>query len=197
MIKDSFGFLVGMNQGSSHRRLLLTAIERCIANQSFVYFDRRFVLELGAGPGSTPYLSRLCRSHNIDLQSLDDNSRWALEVLAACKPNPNHWCEAFNPKATSWHSEIDAILKMRPPLIAFVDLSPAEARGPVIDQLRAANVPIIIAHDTEGSGYMMDDPLSRFRYRLDDPNTGAITTAVSDTIDVSRWELPPIPPPVS
>jgi len=196
VIKDPFGFLVGMNQGSSHRRLLLTAIEWGIAGNSFEFFDRHSVLELGMGPGSTQYLSRLCRSHNIDLQSLDDNSRWALEVLAVCKPNPNHWCEAFNPKATSWHSEIDAILKMRPPLIAFVDLSPAEARGPVIDQLHWSNVPIIIAHDTEGSGYMMDGPLSRFRYRIDDPNTGAVTTAVSDIIDVSKWELPPIPLPV-
>lgn len=78
-------------------------------------------------------------------------------------------------------------------MIAFVDMAPAEARGPAIDQLHAANVPIIIAHDTEGSGYMMDGPLSRFRYRLDDPNTGAITTVVSDIIDVSKWELPPIP----
>ena len=77
------------------------------------------------------------------------------------------------------------------PSVLFIDHAPGERRR--VDIVRFAEAAeIIIAHDTEPKadhGYKMRAELAKFRYQVDYETSGAWPTAVSNTIDISRWPI--------
>lgn len=165
MTRDEF--IGEIDNWCSHRKLLFEALQHTSGK----------VIELGMGEGSTLQLHEYCKEHNRLLESYDANEEWAFhfEHLRSDIHKTqfiDDW-DSVDPKCS----------------LLFVDHSPGERRK--IDIERAFDkADVIVVHDTEPSadhGYQMRDVLKKFRYMVDDERDGAWTTAVSNTIEVTKW----------
>lgn len=163
-------FLNKMNAYGSHRTLLWNALE-----------DTKHlgkpVLELGSGPASTPFLRTYCSDNNLGLFSYDNSPHWAAVMKVEFVPD---W-----DKMTFWKDDFSVVL---------LDLAPGEYRKVALMKLKAD---IIVIHDSEPVGWNASDyqvrPLfNKFKYKIDDIATqkgDPWTTALSNTIDVSKWKV--------
>jgi hypothetical protein len=144
------------------------------------------------GHGSTPYLFEYAIRNNKCLTSYETNREWAdkFNDLIYSKFKIN----VISP--LSWDIAVDEILEEnKSPEVLLLDHAPGETRGDVLDQLQPFNG-IIIAHDTElgqaDSGYGMRQYFHKFKFVIDlhDPSkNGACATALSNTIEVTKWKL--------
>lgn len=167
---------------NNHLPLLFLALE---ATDGDVY-------ELGMGHGSTPYLFEYAIRN---------------KKLLTCYETNREWMEKFNDleytgfkrnliSPLSWDIVVDEILEdNKKPAVLLLDHAPGETRGDVLDQLQPFKG-VIVAHDTElgqaDSGYGMRQHFHKYKYVKDlhDPSQqGACATALSNTIDVTKWEL--------
>lgn len=76
--------------------------------------------------------------------------------------------------------------------VVFVDCDPAHRRADIVRWLAQSNVKIVVVHDTEPDGcpdYNWGDCMSGFKYRLHDTAEKPWTTALSNTIDVTKITL--------
>lgn len=165
MLKEDF--LKEIHGWSNHRILLWPALE---ATKHL----KLPVLELGAGSGSTPYLREYCKDAGLDFITCDNASmEYANMFQAVYTPDWDN-SGVFSPY---WG-------------VVLVDHSPGEHRKIAISKLHHAQ--IIVVHDTEKEAehdYKMNDGLTRYKYLLDYQPGGAGATAVSDFIDVTKFEL--------
>lgn len=152
----------GTNDWDSHRPLLYKSI--CMMAGS--------VYEFGCGFGSTELLQRYCTGRTFI--SCETNDEWAAKFK--------------NVVVVQDYSNICYPLEKLG--VLFVDCAPAEKRVQLIQYWRN-RVNVIVVHDTEiGAEYVygMSEVLSTFKYRLDyQPIGKPHTTAVSNTIDVTKW----------
>lgn len=160
-------FLKDVGNWSNHRYLLWPALEA-------TKHMRLPVLELGCGDGSTPYLQAYCKVNNLELFSYDYNKEWA---------------DKYNAIQSDWS---DLSIFSREYSVALVDESPGEHRKESIPLL--TNTKIIVCHDTEppaDHGYKMRDELKKFKFMIDlkTDEPGAWASAVSNVLDVTKWEL--------
>ena len=153
----------------SHRHLLWMALE---ATKHFGLP----VLELGCGDNSTPFLRRYCEDNNLELLSYDYDRDWAKKFNAF---HVKHW-----DLQVDWGRQYGVVL---------IDESPGEHRK---QSLMEANSQITIIHDSEPIGWNASDYQVRelfkwFKFTKDyqAPKPDAWTTALSNTIDVSKWDL--------
>jgi len=150
----------------NHRPLMYLALEATSGD----------VLELGVGRGSTDILSEYCLAHGRRLRSF--------EYLL-------HWWEQYRgfPHEVTHVQNWDDIHPIRAS-VALIDHSPGERRHQDII-LMAETVDIIVIHDTEpaATGYMLDRVWHLFKYRVDLKSDGAWASAVSNSIDVSQWDV--------
>lgn len=150
----------------SHRPLLWAALE---ATQGLV-------VEMGCGYGSTPFLTEYCNEHKRELASYENNEEWFNKM----KGQSPHIKYIMN-----WD-----FVQVRPSLL-FIDHAPGERRK--VDIYRYADIAkIIVAHDTEPAadhGYRMRAELKKFKYLIDYETDGAWASAVSNFIDVTKFEL--------
>lgn len=170
MTKDQF--LQGVQNWDNHRFLLWPALEATTGD----------VVEMGMGQGSTPFLNQYCADGHRHLFSYD---------------NTLSWVHKFEDYAGKYHrmfhvSDWDRISEIHPsPDVVLIDHAPGERRK--IDIPRFANTAkIIVAHDTEyeaDHGYQMRQEISKFKYSLEYKSPGAWATAMSNFIDVSKWEI--------
>lgn len=161
-------FTSKMNAYGSHRTLLWHALEAA-------KHTGKPVLELGSGPASTPFLRTYCSDNNLGLYSYDNSRHWAdvmkVEFVA-------DW-----DKMKFWNDSFSVVL---------LDLAPGEYRKTALMKL---NSEIIVIHDSEPPGWNASDykvrPLfTKFKYKIDDQaetKGDPWTTALSNTIDVSKW----------
>lgn len=155
------------NNWCNHRYLLWAALE----NTNHIPLP---VLELGCGWGSTPLIRDYCKDKGRDFVCYDYSYDWALKFGGIPVSN---WDEM-----DLWRKEYS---------ICLLDLSPGEYRKVALPKIRAK---VIIVHDSEPAGHTQADyrvrPLfKRFRYARDYKTTGAWTTALSNEIDVFKWDI--------
>jgi hypothetical protein len=150
----------------NHRPLLYLALEATGGD----------VLELGVGKGSTEILVDYCRDRGRRLRSFEYKREW-WEQYRHVAPEVRH--------VENW----DDIHPVQAG-VALIDHSPGERRHEDIIRM-ADTVDIIVIHDSEpaATGYMLDRVWHLFRYRCDLKSPGAWATAVSNTIDVSQWDV--------
>lgn len=163
MTKEKFTYYES-NWGS-HRPLLWAALE---ATKHF----QLPVLELGCGDNSTPFLKEYCKDNNLELISYDYNQEWAQRFGAVHVTNWDN---------IPWRKEYGVVL---------VDESPGEHRKISLSRLHHCKV--VVTHDTEPAadhGYRMRDELKRYKFMIDYSTDGAWASAVSDYIDVTKWEV--------
>lgn len=153
------------NPWHSHRPLLWEALE---ATKHF----KLPVLELGCGEGSTPLLRQYCQENGLQLLSYDYSAEYAKQYGAIHVTDWNN---------VPWRKEFGVVL---------VDESPGEHRKTSLSRLHHCKV--VVAHDSEPiayHGYNMQDQLDKYRYRLDYKDGDVWTSAVSNFIDVTKWEI--------
>lgn len=163
-------FLTGINPWGNHRELLYAALE---ATKEL----KLPVLELGSGPSSTPYLRQWCKDEKILFDTYETDRKWA--VVMNSKWVMSWDAESFWPNRYS---------------VCLLDCAPGEYRKIALMRL---NAEIIILHDSEPKGWNASDyqvrPLfSKFKYVKDHEPKGKgepWTTALSNTIDVTKWKL--------
>jgi hypothetical protein len=166
---------VSENDWDSHRPMLWAAIKNVGGN----------FVEFGCGDGSTPLLMEAEKEKLIRLYSFDTNKEWAgkYKDTKVVSSYINIAVSLKDENIKRVFGELD---------ILFVDCAPGEIRKDLI-RSQANCAKVIIAHDTEiGSNYVygMAEILSTFKYRKDyKPEGKPWTTAVSNFIDVGKWEL--------
>lgn len=155
-----------LNDYDSHRNILYTAL----INTSGI------VLELGCGYGSTLLTRAYCLKNNRPFVSLDNDLEWGKKF------EKTHI-------VSEGYKEADLFM---PCDLLFIDSKPGEDRKDFI-MAYANKANVILAHDSEiGAEYVygMSNVLNTFRFRLDyKPEGKPATTAVSNSIDVSKWEI--------
>lgn len=149
----------------SHRPLLYAALE---ATKHL----KLPVLELGCGEGSTPRLQEYCKENDLQLLSYDYDAGYAKQYGGIHVSDWNN---------IPWRKEYGVVL---------VDESPGEHRKESIKLLHHAK--ILVVHDTEPAadhGYKMRDELKKYKYMIDYQTDGAWASAVSNFINVTKFEI--------
>lgn len=133
------------------------------------------VLELGSGLGSTLALHGICGAMNRELVTVESDEAWLNMFTVYGRP---------------WHTlkhvtTFKGLTEYRQKWgLAFVDHGIAEERGMSIEALK--DVPVIIAHDTcYPHLYNYEQVINSFKYRYDWKVKRPMTTALSNTVDVS------------
>lgn len=150
----------------SHRPLLWAALES----------TKGLVVEMGIGYGSTPFLTEYCKERNRELQSYENNQEW-YDKMKGEFPHIKF--------VKNWD-----FVYVRPDVL-FIDHAPGERRK--VDIYRFSDIAkIIVCHDTEPTadhGYKMRAELKKFKYLIDYETDGAWATAVSNFIDVTKFDV--------
>lgn len=168
MIKEIFTQIT--SNYDSHRPLLWAALEA----------TKGLVIELGIGYGSTPFLSEYCGSRNRELVSFENNREW-FDKIAPKYAHKFHFITEWNVAALTYGYAG----------VVFIDHAPGERRKHDI-QAFANKAEILVCHDTEPAadhGYKMRAELKKFKYMIDYETDGAWATAVSNFIDVTKFEV--------
>lgn len=152
----------------SHRPLLWAALEATTG----------LVVEMGCGYGSTPFLFEYCQERNRKLVSYENNQEW-YDKMKGQYPHIEF--------TKNWD-----FVPLRPtPSVLFIDHAPGERRK--VDLYRFSDVAkIIVVHDSEPAadhGYKMRATLKRFKYLIDYETDGAWASAVSNFMDVTKWDI--------
>jgi hypothetical protein len=150
----------------SHRPLLYTAIMKS---------KPKFIIECGSGEGSTKLIDSVCD----DFLSYETNEEWFDKMF----PQIKGAMICLSDWKNMAHQTCDLL---------FVDCAPAESRKGIIEKHKDT-AKVIVTHDTEPGAewcYGMSPVLNTFKYRIDyKPEGLPWATAVSNTIDVSKWKL--------
>lgn len=151
--------------------------------------------EFGIGFGSTPKLKDFFNKKKSHFSSIETNSEWVNKFTDGyCLDDsfPLHGIPLYRHEGHDiWYlgkySDFTSISK---PHLLFIDCAPAEARKELLLNLCDGGH-VFIIHDTEeGAEYVygLKGMLSTFKYRLDyQPEGKPHTTAVSNSIDVTKW----------
>lgn len=165
--QDDYGFLVDINTNwESHRPFLLMGLH--------LTDNKKPVVELGSGDGSTKFLKEYCKDHTRKFYSYESNKEWSDKTGSTYIPD---W-----DKANIWQSCG----------LLFVDHAPGEHRKVAIKRMQAL-ADIIVVHDTElnGAGAYGFEPLwPLFRYviHLNRTGGGAGATMVSNVVDLNKFK---------
>lgn len=164
-------FVKNLDPWSSHRPLLWRAL---VATRE----NRKPILEMGCGDGSTPYLQEFARRDGRELISMDNNREWADKFGARYTENW-HYSEWFYKSLYS---------------VVLIDHAPGEKRREALELFASFPIHItdgvIVVHDSEPKGWNASDyqvrPLfSKFKYIVEDEpeEKGAPwTTALSNDV---------------
>jgi len=183
------------NDFDSHRPLLYLSTQKI--NACFY--------EFGMGDGSTPLLKHFCTE---GLVSVEKNKDWmdryidgydpiSIQVVGIgefpCFKKNKHLIFDNDTYPLFTLNTIDTVLGNNIQKVVFVDNAPASERLLLIEKIKE-DADVIIAHDTEDGAeyvYGLKEVLSTFKYRLDyQPEGKPHTTAVSNSIDVTKWITP-------
>lgn len=154
--------MVGADQEwASHREALWDALQLCVK------FNKGPVLELGSGPGSTPFLRAFCEENGLKFVSYETNPEYAKfhnSTLVSSIWDAPDW------KLKFWG-------------LVFIDHAPGESRAEVISYY--ANYQhlfdYMVVHDTQPAAdhdYKMRDLFKHFTNVKDYPAQVAWTTLI-------------------
>lgn len=132
------------------------------------------VAEVGCGHYSTEMIDKICSQAGRRFRSYENNAEWS-----------NKCPTQYGERIVTSNDKLDLDEEL-----LFIDCAPGEARKEIIDKFKD-KCSVIIVHDTEeGAEYVygLSPVLSKFKYRLDyKPDHKPHTTAVSNTIDITKW----------
>lgn len=174
-------FIGNYNDWDSHRVLLWHGLNATSGN----------VVEMGMGHGSTPQLHQYCLSNHRKLWSYDNHKEW----VGNFKQMHSYGHEVIH--VEDWDSVFEFHTKhSEMPDIVFIDHSPGERRKFDVE-LFAQKAKIVIVHDSEPKGwnasnYMVRPIFKQYKFVKDMESkspTGAWTTALSNFIDVTAWQI--------
>ena len=155
-------FMLELSGDNHHRLLLWEALKETTGK----------VVEFGSGHGSTKYLRKYCEDNKREFETYDNGKEWAKLHGSTYVPN-NEWDKV--------KTKGDVIL---------IDHAPGEQRH--IDIInRKDDFTIFVIHDSEPTGagdYKFERVWGLFKYRVDVKTEGAWATAVSNTVDVTKWK---------
>jgi hypothetical protein len=164
-------FLEGVQNWDNHRRVLWPSLMGTMGD----------IVEMGMGQGSTPFLHDFVQHSNRKLFSYDNNLEWSnkFKHLETDKHKIFH--------VTDWD---DVFKAHKHPHVVLIDHAPGERRWEDIKKY-ANNAKIICIHDSEpaATGYMLYKIWHLFKYRIDYKTDGAWASAVSNFIDVTKFQL--------
>jgi len=158
-------FVTYTDNWGSHQPLLWLALESTNGT----------VFEFGCGHNSTPKLMKYCIEHGRSFFSYENKKDWIEEMKGYGVLNVENYED----------------IRLQNVDVLFIDHAPGERRKVDIERWRN-HAKIIIAHDTEPSadhGYKMRPVLKRFKYMKDFETDGAWATAVSNYVDVTKWQI--------
>jgi len=171
MIREEF--IGKVENWDGHRRILFEALNETTGP----------VIEMGVGKGSTMQLHKFCEFHNRPLFSYEYDFEWYKKFK-----NLNSFIHDIEWVDGNW----DMVNQTHDNCgLLFVDHSPGHRRKEDI-ALFFDKADIIVVHDCEKEadhGYQMRDILSKFKYSIEDNSFPAATMAVSNTINVSLWNI--------
>jgi hypothetical protein len=133
------------------------------------------IVECGMGNYST----RLLHSTGRHVISYDTNLSWyqRFDVTPKYLISPTEWLTVTKSLKTLAS-------------VFFIDQAPGEIREKCISELSSGFAGIVVAHDTEPAadyGYKMRQHFPKFTYVVEVQTTDAWATALSNTIDVTKW----------
>lgn len=138
---------------------------------------KKAIIECGMGEFS----SKLLHDTNKPVISYETSQEW-FDKFPTIYPKKRIHADSWIPVL------LDAASKTS---IFFIDQAPGEIREKCIESLVLHNFDgIIVAHDTEPSadhGYKMRQHFPRFKYVCEVQTDGAWATAMSNTVDVTKW----------
>lgn len=160
-------FFAEMNNWCNYKHLLWPALQA-------VKESPLPVVELGAGHGSTPLLKRFCTENGMEFFSYDNTREWADKL-------GSEYVEDWD-QSGLWAKQYS---------LCFIDMAPGEYRKKAMVKI---NADIVVIHDSEPAGWNESDyrvrpTFKRFRYMRDYKTKGAWTTALSNTINVTQWDV--------
>ena len=171
LMKELF---VSHSDWDSHLPMLYVALEKTSGD----------VFEIGAGELSTLAISTYCKINKRKFSTWETNEEWikkVKDVVGSHRLIDINYCLEYG----------DVIVSDDCGLL-FIDCAPGEKRKELIKEYENIAT-VIVIHDTEiGSDYVygMKDVLLNFKYRVDyKPEGKPHTTAASNFIDVSQWQL--------
>jgi len=141
-------------------------------------FKSGLIVEFGCGDSSTPFLHETYE--HMEIITIENRLEWFLR-----------WAHL----TSCWHQFLfcyypqNALRVASGARVAFIDCDPGYTRRPLIEALRWLSVDIIVAHDTHpgcSSEYAWRDIWTSFKYHVHDERAIPRTTAMSDTVDVTR-----------
>lgn len=141
------------------------------------------VIEMGTGHGSTKLLHDYCLVKGRSLYSYDEKEEWGSKFYDL--RTDKHSVEVV----TDWDS-VCYTHKDSDVSVVFIDHAPGERRKEDILNFKDING-ILVCHDTEPSadyGYQMRQHFSKFKYVVEVKTSGAWATALSNTIDITKWD---------
>lgn len=178
---DKEQFLKGVTDWENHRHLLWEALE----------VTKGDVVEMGCGGGSTRQLHSYCKSRNRVLYSFEHDPNYMQEFIHL--ESPNH---KFVLVVNDWHKAKDICPN---PSVVLID-HVGERRRVDIKRF-AEDAEIQVIHDTQppptAADYGFENCWSLFKFKVDlevdmnyewdPPHNRTWASAVSNTIDVTKW----------
>lgn len=176
MTQEEFLKGVGPEFGcwNSHRSMLWLALQETRGS------SRDDVLEMGMGDSSTPFLHQYCMDNHRRLLSVDNTEEWTVKFKQF--ETGQHVVSTQNWETAEWLRTVK-----QPWSVALVDHAPGERR--IVDiELLKDSAQILVLHDTEEASYGWARIWHLFKYRVQYIlEKGANATALSNTIDLSKW----------
>ena len=139
------------------------------------------IMELGMGWGSTPLLNEYSKRNKRRLLSFDYNEDWRLKFDNIL--HKYHTSDLVKDWSMVYASIKDAS-------VIFIDQSPGEERKITIQNYSNTSG-ILVIHDTEpiGAGdYRVRTLFDLFKYKVEVQTDGAWATALSQEIDITKWD---------
>lgn len=187
MTKDIF--LKGVSNWNNHLHLLWPSLRnmtsRRIDKSKTIGLD---VVEFGMGDGSTWQLDEYCIQYGHKLFSFDNNLEWVNKFKHLEKDSMENGIVRHS---VQFVEDWDSVMRMQLNIgVLLIDHAPGERRKIDIG-LYFNKARIIVCHDTEPAadhGYQMRDELAKFKYMIDFKSEGAWASAVSNSVDVTKFE---------
>jgi len=141
------------------------------------------VIEMGTGHGSTKLLHDYCEAKGRYLYSYDEKEEWGSKFYYLA--NDTHKVEVLTDWDNVVYSHKDGDVS-----VVFIDHAPGERRKEDIMNFKDIDG-ILVCHDTEPAadyGYQMRQHFKEFKYVVEVQTSGAWATALSNTIDITKWD---------
>lgn len=153
--------------------------------RALMYASGGLVLELGAGPASTPFLFGLS-GFGFEIHSYEESPSWYEKVREIVGPDVHDVPASIYRFLTQGPCPPEILIKTGADVV-FVD-NTVEGRARDLALLaQNPNVRLIVVHDWNIDVYGYDKIMPLFQWRVEDRSLVPNTAILSNTVDLSDW----------